>query len=195
MCCTNKHFVSDSMSCNFINFRLALNRRRSGRQGSGLLLRGGADPDRPVLFRRRHRRRHLRRPHRAQGPRYRQGEGAHQLRGFQGRARGGIHRQGGRYIRTERTGFCCRFCFFCSNPLVQLLSLPLSQLLPPLTLMLLLLSLVFPTYFHTSQDSVVVDGNLVTSRGPGTAFAFAVKLVEILVGKEAADKLPGQMLL
>ncbi len=61
--------------------------------------------------------------------------------------------------------------------------------------MLLLLSLVFPNYFHTSQDSVVVDGNLVTSRGPGTAFAFAVKLVEILVGKEAADKLPGQMLL
>ncbi len=42
---------------------------------------------------------------------------------------------------------------------------------------------------------MVTDKNVVTSRGPGTAFAFAVKLVEMLAGKEAAEKLPGQMLL
>ena len=37
---------------------------------------------------------------------------------------------------------------------------------------------------HYSKQSVVVDGNLVTSRAPGTAMAFALKLVEILVGKK-----------
>ena len=44
------------------------------------------------------------------------------------------------------------------------------------------------------QDSVVVDGNLITSRGPGTCFEFAIKLVEILQGSEAAQPLAGQML-
>lgn len=32
------------------------------------------------------------------------------------------------------------------------------------------------------QDKVVVDGNLVTSRGPATAYAFAYKLVDLLGG-------------
>jgi 4-methyl-5(b-hydroxyethyl)-thiazole monophosphate biosynthesis len=36
------------------------------------------------------------------------------------------------------------------------------------------------------EDRVVVDGNLVTSRGPGTAAEFAEKLIEILVGEESA---------
>jgi len=35
-----------------------------------------------------------------------------------------------------------------------------------------------------SEERVVVDGNLVTSRSPGTALEFALKLVEVLVGKE-----------
>ena len=34
------------------------------------------------------------------------------------------------------------------------------------------------------EDRVVVDGNLITSRAPGTALEFALKLVEVLVGKE-----------
>ena len=38
-----------------------------------------------------------------------------------------------------------------------------------------------------SADRVVVDGNLITSRGPGTAAEFAVKLVEALAGAEAAS--------
>lgn len=33
-----------------------------------------------------------------------------------------------------------------------------------------------------SEDSVVVDGNIVTSRGPGTAMDFALTLVDILQG-------------
>ncbi len=40
---------------------------------------------------------------------------------------------------------------------------------------------------HPSTDAVVVDGPYVTSRGVGTAPAFALKLVELLVGSEAAQ--------
>jgi 4-methyl-5(b-hydroxyethyl)-thiazole monophosphate biosynthesis len=37
------------------------------------------------------------------------------------------------------------------------------------------------------QDMIVVDGNIITSRGPATALPFALKLAEILAGKEVAD--------
>lgn len=36
------------------------------------------------------------------------------------------------------------------------------------------------------EDSVVVDGNLITSRGPATALPFSLKIAEKLVGKEIA---------
>ena len=38
------------------------------------------------------------------------------------------------------------------------------------------------------QDRVVVDGNLITSRGAGTAAEFGLALLEALEGKEAAEK-------
>jgi 4-methyl-5(b-hydroxyethyl)-thiazole monophosphate biosynthesis len=41
---------------------------------------------------------------------------------------------------------------------------------------------------------VVVDGNCVTSRGPGTAIEFALTLVELLFGKEKASEVAGPML-
>jgi 4-methyl-5(b-hydroxyethyl)-thiazole monophosphate biosynthesis len=41
---------------------------------------------------------------------------------------------------------------------------------------------------------VVVDNRIVTSRGPGTAMAFALKLVELLMGKAVATKLAEDML-
>ena len=44
------------------------------------------------------------------------------------------------------------------------------------------------------EDRVVVDGNLVTSRGPGTAAEFAVTLIEILGGKEKAREIHSQTL-
>lgn len=37
-------------------------------------------------------------------------------------------------------------------------------------------------------DAVVVDGKVVTSRGPGTAMDFALALIELLVGKAIRDQ-------
>lgn len=45
------------------------------------------------------------------------------------------------------------------------------------------------------EERVVVDGNCVTSRGPGTALEFSLKLVELLVGKEKAESLRQGLLL
>lgn len=41
----------------------------------------------------------------------------------------------------------------------------------------------------TSTEPVVVDGNVITSRGVGTAIEFALKLVEILIDRQTADDL------
>ncbi len=38
-----------------------------------------------------------------------------------------------------------------------------------------------------SEERVVVDGRIITSRSPGTALEFALKLVEILFGRERMD--------
>jgi protein deglycase len=45
-----------------------------------------------------------------------------------------------------------------------------------------------------SQDRVVEDGNIITSRGPGTAAEFGFTLVSRLSHKEAADNLRAAML-
>ena len=47
-----------------------------------------------------------------------------------------------------------------------------------------------------SEDRVVRDGNLVTSRGPGTAFEFGIELVRAVRGDDGeAEKLAGPMLI
>lgn len=38
--------------------------------------------------------------------------------------------------------------------------------------------------FDIVDDSVVIDGHVVTSRGPGTAMDFALALIELLAGRE-----------
>jgi len=45
-----------------------------------------------------------------------------------------------------------------------------------------------------SEDRVVVDGNIITSQGPGTSLEFSLKLAAMLVGTAAADEIQGQML-
>lgn len=44
------------------------------------------------------------------------------------------------------------------------------------------------------EDRVVVDRNLITSRSPGTALEFALKLVEVLVGEEKMRQIKEQTL-
>nr|BAM68888.1 DJ-1 [Dugesia japonica] len=48
--------------------------------------------------------------------------------------------------------------------------------------------------YKYKEERVVVDRNLVTSRGPGTAVEFGLKLVEVLKGAEAVKGLAEQML-
>ena len=45
------------------------------------------------------------------------------------------------------------------------------------------------------EDRVVHDGNMITSRGPGTTFEFALKIVEAVHGKEKANALIKPMLI
>ncbi|EIN08859.1 DJ-1 [Punctularia strigosozonata HHB-11173 SS5] len=47
--------------------------------------------------------------------------------------------------------------------------------------------------FEYSEDPVALSGKLVTSRGPGTAFPFALTLAELLVGKSKRDEIYGPM--
>ncbi len=52
----------------------------------------------------------------------------------------------------------------------------------------------FGTSFDNhSEERVVIDGNCITSQGPGTALEFALVLVEQLIGKEVKDDLSKAM--
>merc|ERR1719233_1662000 len=48
--------------------------------------------------------------------------------------------------------------------------------------------------YNYKEDKVVVDGNLVTSRGPGTSFDFGLELVKLLVGEEKMKEIASAML-
>ncbi|MFH1615321.1 MAG: DJ-1 family glyoxalase III [Planctomycetota bacterium] len=47
----------------------------------------------------------------------------------------------------------------------------------------------------TDGEPVVVDSNCITSKGPATALAFALKLVELLFGHQKADEISRAMLI
>jgi len=46
-----------------------------------------------------------------------------------------------------------------------------------------------------SSDRVVIDGNIITSKGPGTAMEFALALVGILKGEKIQEELKGGLIL
>lgn len=46
-----------------------------------------------------------------------------------------------------------------------------------------------------TSEAVVVDGNIITGRGPGLSFDFALKLVEIVAGKAKSDEVATGLLL
>ncbi|MDO4790489.1 MAG: DJ-1/PfpI family protein [Porphyromonas sp.] len=48
---------------------------------------------------------------------------------------------------------------------------------------------------YSQTESVVVDGNIITGRGPGYSFSFALAIVEYLLDRETANAVAGGMLL
>jgi len=48
--------------------------------------------------------------------------------------------------------------------------------------------------YNYQEDRVVVDGNLITSRGPGTATEWSLRILEELLGKDKADQIAKEML-
>jgi protein deglycase len=47
---------------------------------------------------------------------------------------------------------------------------------------------------HWVEESVVIDGNVITSRGPGTTMAFALAILERLRGPEVANETADKLL-
>jgi 4-methyl-5(b-hydroxyethyl)-thiazole monophosphate biosynthesis len=47
---------------------------------------------------------------------------------------------------------------------------------------------------HDSAHNVVVSGNIITSKGPGTAMEFSLKLVGALFGHEKEEQLKREMI-
>ncbi len=52
----------------------------------------------------------------------------------------------------------------------------------------------FSAKVRASKEIVIQDGNIITSRGPATAFPFALKIAENLVGKDIAEMVARQTL-
>ncbi|MFZ7119638.1 MAG: DJ-1 family glyoxalase III [Eubacteriaceae bacterium] len=46
-----------------------------------------------------------------------------------------------------------------------------------------------------SDENVVLDSNIITSRGPGTAITFSLKIVEVLLGKDISQDLMQKMII
>ncbi|CAI2166237.1 18326_t:CDS:2 [Funneliformis geosporum] len=49
--------------------------------------------------------------------------------------------------------------------------------------------------YNYQEERVVVDNKVISSRGPGTAFLFALTIVEQLLGKEKRDEISSPMIL
>jgi protein deglycase len=44
------------------------------------------------------------------------------------------------------------------------------------------------------EETVVIDGNIITSQGPGTTFQFALAVIAMVEGEEKSDSLAGAMI-
>ncbi|XP_061039992.1 Parkinson disease protein 7 homolog [Eubalaena glacialis] len=51
------------------------------------------------------------------------------------------------------------------------------------------------SHYSYSENCVERDGLILTSRGPGTSFEFALAIVEVLAGKEVADQVKAPLVL
>ncbi|KAI9721298.1 MAG: hypothetical protein M1812_002460 [Candelaria pacifica] len=47
--------------------------------------------------------------------------------------------------------------------------------------------------YADDEERIVIDGKVITSRGPGTALLFALTIVECLLGKEKREEIAGPM--
>lgn len=54
---------------------------------------------------------------------------------------------------------------------------------------------VLADHYKYSEARVQKDGNLITSRGPGTSFEFALAIVEELMGAEVAAQVKAPLIL
>ncbi|XP_078094941.1 Parkinson disease protein 7 homolog [Mustelus asterias] len=50
-------------------------------------------------------------------------------------------------------------------------------------------------HYTYSEARVQIDGNILTSRGPGTSFEFGLAIIEQLLGKEEAEKVKAPLVL
>lgn len=50
-------------------------------------------------------------------------------------------------------------------------------------------------HYSYSESRVEKDGLILTSRGPGTSFEFALAIVEALMGKDMADQVKAPLVL
>lgn len=52
-----------------------------------------------------------------------------------------------------------------------------------------------PEHYKYSENRVEKDGNILTSRGPGTSFEFGLAIIETLMGKEVSDQVKSPLIL
>lgn len=50
-------------------------------------------------------------------------------------------------------------------------------------------------HYTYSDNRVEMDGNIITSRGPGTSFEFGLAIVEALMGKAMAEQVKAPLVL
>jgi protein DJ-1 len=48
--------------------------------------------------------------------------------------------------------------------------------------------------YASDNERVVVDGKVITSRGPGTAMGFSLKIVEVMLGKDKTEEVAAPMI-